>query len=357
MGNCENMDHSEIELGESVELFLTRLLRLRQRQNLLIYLDGGSDYRLASIIQAHAQKRAGRVEILHLDSGLPLADQVRQLNQKVKRGSFHAICELSEQYFYLTSAWKIACMLGARVFSLAGLDTASFIRCVGKANNERMFQFGMVLKRVLQKSRHLRITTQHGTDIRMQLGLYPLHRLAAAFRRGPRPFILSPSGVLGGKMRATFLGGQLAFRGIPATIEGIAVIDGYLWPPAEIGLLERPIILKIEGGIVVDISGCSAKSKILARRFDGQVLQVEHFCIGFNPGARLSGKILEAERVFGCISVGLGKGLLHTDGVMTSCSMQVDQTIIEQNGSFICEELLSLKPQLLRNDQQIPQVE
>lgn len=344
------IDHSQKELDQSVEVFLNELIQLRQKENILIYSDQASDHSLSSAIQAHAEIRGGRAEILRLNSELSLHDQARQLSKRIKKGTFDAICELSEQYFYHTFSWKVARKMGARIFSIAGLDVGSFIRCVGKVNHEAMFQFGMTLKRVLHDSRSLHVFTKNGTDIRMQLGLNPLHRLVARLQRQPRSFILPPCGLLDDRTRATFLGGQLAFLGIPKTLEGTAVIDGYLWPPPQIGLLGAPLIVRIEKGKVVEIVGCPTKSKILKRWFEGQTMSIQHFCIGFNPGARLSGKILEVERTFGSISIGIGKGGFHTDGVIKSPSMIANQSIIEENGSFVLKQLLSLEKELLPNE-------
>jgi leucyl aminopeptidase (aminopeptidase T) len=348
------MDYSVNGLDESVEILLNTLLRVRQGENLLVYLDKESDCHVSNAIQAHAEAKGVRTKILTLNSDLPVDDQSRQLVEEIKQGDFQVICELSEQCFYLTDSWRVAKKCGARTFSLAGLDEASFIRCVGQVNHETMIQFGHSLQQILRKSRHIRIFTENGTDIRMQFKLNPFKRLIARFPNGPWASILPPTGILDDKTHSTFLGGQLSFRGNPSTISGTAVIDGYLWPPAEIGRLDQPIIVKITKGKVVDICGCPLKSKSLARWFEGQPIPVEHFCIGFNPGAKLSGKILEAERVFGSISIGMGKGLLHVDGVIKKPSIQANKNVIEENGSFVSERLLSLEKRLLRNEPDCP---
>lgn len=341
------MNYSEKELAESVGVFLGEVLRLRPGESLLVYLDQGSDHNIVSAIRACAEERGGRAEILMLNPELSLDDQARQLAETIRQGAFDAACELSEQYFYRTSGWKVAREAGTRIYSLAGLDAASFIRCVGRVNHNEMFRFGLELMKVLQKSRNIRFFTGKGTDIRMQLRLDTLQSLRARFFRGPYSYILPPCGLLDEKTRATFLGGQVAFRGIPRTIEGTAVIDGYLWPPSEIGRLDEPLIVKIEKGAVVDIGGCPESAKIVTHWFEGQTIPVEHLCIGFNPGARLSGRILEAERVFGCISIGMGQGLSHTDGVIMNPSLEADQNVIEENGSFVSAQLLSLERGLL----------
>jgi hypothetical protein len=73
---------------------------------------------------------------------------------------------------------------------------------------------------------------------------------------------------------------------------------------------------------------------------------VEHLCIGFNPGARVSGKILEVERAFGCISVGMGEYPYLTDGAIKNPSIKADQGMIENSGSFVTEELWPLEREL-----------
>jgi len=145
------------------------------------------------------------------------------------------------------------------------------------------------------------------------------------------------------------MGGQLAFQGIPETIEGTAVIDGYLWPPNEIGHIDVPIVLKIKKGIVIKINGCPLKSKILNRWLEGKDKEIQHFCIGFNPGAELSGKLMEAERVFGHIAIGIGKYPFHTDGIAKNPSILSNDEIIEQDGSFIHKELSVLERELIQN--------
>lgn len=349
------VENSIEELNKSVDIFLSELLRYLPGECILVYVDQGSDLQIAEAIKRSVERQGGRADIFLLNSDLAPADQAKQLTEKIKHGSFSIICELSEQYFYLTSVWKTARENGARVYSLAGLDAASFIRCVGRVNHERMFEFGMSLKRMLQDSKRLRIHTQNGTDIQMQLESNPniLKRLVARVRKRPRSFILSPCGIFDDRIRTTFLGGQVSFLGVPETIQGTAVIDGYLWPPAEIGRLDQPIVVKFDKGRVVDIGGSPEKAKILVEWFKDQTIQVAHFCFGFNPGARLSGKILETERTFGCMVVGMGRGFSHTDGIIKNPSIEMDGNLIEEKGLFVSKELLSLKEKMVRGEQRM----
>jgi len=274
---------------------------------------------------------------------LPVAEQARQIADKIRKNSFNVVCELTNQYFYLTEAWEAAYDSGGRVYSLAGLNNEdAFVRCVRDADHGKMSALGTSLKNALWASRRVEITSPGGTNIRMKCGFSGLRRNVARFLKQRNGYLGSPSGYQGG-----FFAGQLDFLGIPATIEGMAVIDAYLWPPPEIGELAEPVVLQIEQGKITDISGCSTNSKLLNRWLDGEHVEVEHFCIGFNPGAGFNGGIAEAERAYGCITVGFGVGFKHVDGVMRNASMRVDGKLLQDSGSFVGPELVHLEQQLL----------
>jgi len=348
------IDHSRAgvpvrELGNAARVLLERLLKLRAGETLLLYVDRGSDLRIQNAIRNHVIKIGARSECFELDDALELEDLALRLGQHIQAGRFEAVCELSTKYFYRTRVARIIRDVGARVYWLPGLDPAAFSRCLGAVDHERMFAFGLALRRVLQQAKHLRVLTEKGTDIRMRIGQRRLSRLASKLvgRRPPKTW--RPAGLLDQGIRSTFLGGQLGFQAMTETIEGTAVVDGYLWPPSDIGRLGNPILLTIKRGRIVSIGGSTPETRLLARWFEGQEISVEHFCMGFHPTAGLSGGILEAERAFGCISIGIGRGSFHTDGVMTFPSIEIDGARLEDVGSFVYEELSSLEEELLHN--------
>jgi len=142
--------------------------------------------------------------------------------------------------------------------------------------------------------------------------------------------------------------GQLAFQGIPRTIEGTAVVDEHLWPPDEIGPVQDPIILQISKGQLVSIGGSSTKAAIYARWLAGKEKGVKHFCIGYHPGARLGRNICESERAFGNISIGIGTYPFHTDGIMRRPTLKADSAVVFKNGTFVPDELRALQEELFR---------
>ncbi len=78
---------------------------------------------------------------------------------------------------------------------------------------------------------------------------------------------------------------------------------------------------------------------------------VDHACYGFNPGVtRLTGRILEDERLFGCMQFGIGRARLgapsHTDGIVTSPSVWADEVQLEDEGVYVHPRLVELCQQM-----------
>ncbi len=343
------MDMREEALHRAALIFVQDLLCLAEGEQLLIYLDGGSDWTTARAIEGSAKQIGARAEIYELPANLELPDVLKELTQRIERGGYTAVCELSERYFYPTRVWKRARQMGSRVYSLGPLDEDAFIRCVGQVDHKLMYEYGLALRQALRQARAVRIVSRQGTDLQFRLDPPGIaRRLLSRLRVSQTAWVGLPSGMLRQGRSATFLGGQLAFQGVPESIAGTAVIDTHLWPPEGIGPLELPITITIRKGSVVEIAGPSPNSKILSRWLNGKDKRIRHFCLGFHPGARTQGSLMEVERLFGCVSVGIGRYPFHTDGIIKSPSIWLDDRMIEREGAPVDEELTVLGNALLQ---------
>ena len=139
------------------------------------------------------------------------------------------------------------------------------------------------------------------------------------------------------------LGGQSWPQVLRESFEGVLVYDGCAWPPAWLGLLDDPIRLTIEGGRVVSIEGgpqATAYDRWLRGFGHPAAMLMDHACYGFNPGVtRPSGRILEDERVFGCMQFGVGVASqgspIHSDGVTLNPSVWFDDRRVEDSGRYV----------------------
>lgn len=343
------MERFEEKLWKACLLFIRELTPVREGDRFLIYADEGGDPVLGKALLECARENGAVAEIYFLNTTSGITRMVTELTDKIKRGKFDTICELSEHYFYQTAAWKIALRGGSQLYSLAGLDARSFTCCVGRTDHDLMCKFGTTLRDLFREASTVRILTPNGTDIKFRITTDFLIRCISKLGRKPGPFIAFPSGVLGRTARATFLGGQLALNGISKTIEGTAVIDGHIWPPRELGTVKEPVVLSIQRGRVVSIGGSPTNSSILNGWLKEDSKEIQHFCVGFNPGAELSGNILEAERAFGCVSIGVGRHPFHTDCVMKNPTIVLNNNTIEKDGVFVHKELSVLEKIILDN--------
>lgn len=340
MLSYEMMENKEIALKKAVSIFLKELLGLQKDEKFLIYADTHQEDSLVKVIEDCAQEMGALVEEYRAQ---PSNDAVKELTAKVRQNKYDAICELTEQTLYQTPLWPEASGLGTRIYSLTGVDADAFLRYIGAVNHKLMSESGWALRDILRTAKTIKITTPAGTNISLRMRLGLAFRALRRLLKRPGTFVVEPSGIATKRGQSTFAGGQLAFQGVLESINGTAVIDGYLWPPKEIGCLNSPVVLKIKKGKVVEISGNHTKSEILQKWFGKIQPGIEHFCIGFNPKATFSGSLMEAERVFGSMTMGVGRYPLHVDGVMVNPTVLVDGKTIEQNGAFIDTRLSEIE--------------
>jgi leucyl aminopeptidase (aminopeptidase T) len=128
-----------------------------------------------------------------------------------------------------------------------------------------------------------------------------------------------------------------------------------------VGLLKEPIRLTVERGKIVKIEGGKEAVEFEAwlRSFNHpRMFCMAHVCYGFNPGAKLTGDILEDERVWGCTEWGVGNiGAIllppdgipapsHSDGICLNTSVWLDGELIIDRGQVVDPELRELAAKL-----------
>ena len=100
---------------------------------------------------------------------------------------------------------------------------------------------------------------------------------------------------------------------------GTLVIDGSI---AEVGTVEDdPVVLTIEEGRLVDASGEKGKA-LLELLGEGDGRTIAEFGIGTNPAARITGVVLEDEKVYGTIHIAFGSN--KPFGGVTEAGVHID---------------------------------
>lgn len=236
-----------------------------------------------------------------------------------------------------------------RYICLVGMNPDMMIRVIGRVDIKTLAQFLKMVAEITMKGKHIRITTPAGTDVEFD-------------NHPQRPPIVHsgyiPKGTYG------MLPGQISWTPKLETINGFIVFDGSIYPP--IGLLKEPIKLTVERGRIVKIEGGREARELESwiKSFnDFNMYQLAHISYGFNPGAKLTGDIVEDERVWGATEWGIGNigprlvpdipggvpAASHTDGICLNSSVWIDNLQITDKGVVINpQELVELARKLKR---------
>ena len=102
--------------------------------------------------------------------------------------------------------------------------------------------------------------------------------------------------------------GQLNIIPEFGTVNGTIVFDGSITPPFGRKLTE-PVKLTVQNSRIVKVEGGSDATvfeKWLKDFDDEGMLRMAHMAYGFNPGAQLTGNVVEDERIWGCTEWGIG---------------------------------------------------
>jgi len=335
------MDFKSPELAKTARFMIKELLLCEPGSNLVITADSGSDRRLVdALINAAYVEGVNPVALwmpmlkeVNMEPSPPVAGAMKEADR---------ICLLEKVYFIHSDALRQALKNGARADFFGGMDVDSILRCVGNINFRAMVELGDNIVKLIKDGKEMKISTPAGTDLVMRLD--------------PHRPIYHHTGVADKPNDITFLGGQIAFAPIEDSISGKVVFDGSLWPPNDLGLLNTPVELTVEQGKIILVVGQDEAKRLekwLKSFNHPNCYNVAHISPGFNPGAKLLGNIVEDERVFGIIEIGVGtqsdhflggagRAPSHTDGIMLNPSFWVDGVLIEEEGEYIHPELLNL---------------
>jgi leucyl aminopeptidase (aminopeptidase T) len=345
------MEFLDFELMKAAKKLVSEVLKVNKDEEVLITADTASDWRVVSAT-ARAISIVGGKPIIFLhetpvgvgkaaDPYLP----VKTLTAALLNADVWI--EYNRNWLlYSTPYWEAMSRGRIRYICLVGLYTEAMVRMIGRVNIPLIYEFQRKLAEITKHVRKMRVTTPAGTDVE--------------FENDPARPVLVEGEVEGPGEYMLF--GQVDWAPIEDSINGVIVFDGSVWPPEELGLLKGLIKLHVREGKVYKIEGgyeAYLFEKWLKSLKDEKMYYVAHISYGCNPGAKLTGNILEDERVWGVIEWGLGsqsstfKGRLgpatsHTDGVCTRPTVIGDDIKILENGEYVHPELLELTSKLRR---------
>lgn len=333
LGSEPRDDYLAFELVSAAHKLVTEVRPISRGQQVLVSVDSAGDLRAARATAGAVQAVGG---IPTLVSYPTLAEPMREPPRPLARAALGADVwfDFSVAYQLYSPAYHAALANGCVYVCLTGMDVDMLVRTIGRVATGPLEEMARVLYRMSQAAEIIRVTSPAGTDLLMRVD-----------KKGD-PFWEAEK--QGGY--AQMLGGQTGPMVHRDSFQGVLVFDGAIWPPAEIGIIRSPVRLTIERGYVTQIEG-EAEALVYDRWLRGFVapaaMLMDHACYGFNPGVRRpSGRILEDERIFGCMQFGIGATELgspiHSDGVVLNPSVWLDGIEVEESGRYVHPDLASL---------------
>jgi leucyl aminopeptidase (aminopeptidase T) len=333
----------EFELGRAADILVGELLKLKPGETLVITADTESDMRAVEATARAAFSHGGKPMVIRIASPLGVgraADPMLPLESLVGalKGA-DAWVEFNNQWLLYSTAHERAMRENPRLrhLCLVGMNVDMMIRCIGRIDYEALSRFLTRVAQLTEGSREMRVTTPAGCDVSFENppGLRVRCRLGYAETPGSH-----------------MMAGQIGWAPIYGSIDGRIVFDGSLVPP--LGLLREPVTLVVERGEIIEVRGGKEAREFEAwlESFDDpNMFKIAHICYGFNPGARLTGNIVEDERVWGCTEWGIGSyagrpAASHSDGICLDSSVWLDGEQILDEGRCIHPELAELARRL-----------
>ena len=121
------MSVAQVSIEYACQYFLNKVLLLNAGDRLLVYIDRPAEELVVGELQARALCLGIETEILQLGHLSSSTEMVRVLCDRIASGEFNAICEMADQYFYLTPVWGQAMEEAARLYSVGAMDRAAFV--------------------------------------------------------------------------------------------------------------------------------------------------------------------------------------------------------------------------------------
>jgi aminopeptidase len=237
------------------------------------------------------------------------------------------LCPTSKSLTH-TEARRSASAAGARVGTLPGVTEDIMVRCMN-ADYHRIAERTHRLCALMEQTSVIRVQAPGGTDIRLPIAGRTAHASSGLFRERGQWGNLPT--------------GEAYLAPLEGQSTGVVVVDGSM---AGVGVTTRPIRIAVEDGYATAITGGSEADRLVAllEPHGRDARNVAEFGIGTNDRAKLTGVILEDEKVMGTIHIAFGDNksmggsirvASHLDGLVKSPTVWFDDRMIMDAGRLL----------------------
>ncbi len=332
--DVDNVDPAE-KMARSARTVIDTCMDVRRGENILIVCDSTTT-EIGQALHDAASLRSDRVLLVVMPKGrhhgdeppTPVANLMRQ-QQVVIAPTRYSLTH--------TKAVRQAIKDGSRVATMPGMTIEMFTEGGMSADFNIIKKNIGEMSNLLRRKRIINVKSETGTNVTFEVNW--------------REWKLDDNGICNRPRMLTNLpAGKIFTLPREGTMNGTIVIDGS-W---DSDLVDEPVVLQIENGLVVDVKGGTAAAQIrqtfgeAAKRLKSKdqenVWTIAEFGFGMNPNARVAGNVLEDEKRLGTAYFSIGDNTtlggsaavgIQISGVLERPSIWMDETLLFEEGQFV----------------------
>ena len=333
-GDDGEVDVTE-KMAKSARTVIDTCMDVRRGENILIICDPTTT-EIGQALHDAASLRSDRVLLVVMPKGrhhgdeppTPVANLMRQ-QQVVIAPTRYSLTH--------TKAVRQAIKDGSRVATMPGMTLEMFTEGGMSADFNIIKKNIGEMSNLLRRKRIINVKSETGTNVTFEVNW--------------REWKLDDNGICNRPRMLTNLpAGKIFTLPREGTMNGTIVIDGS-W---DSDLVDEPVFLHVENGLVVDVKGGTAAAQIrqtfgeAARRLKSKdqenVWTIAEFGFGMNPNARVAGNVLEDEKRLGTAYFSIGDNTtlggtaavgIQISGVLERPSIWMDETLLFEEGQFV----------------------
>lgn len=337
------VDWYEFELVKAANILVNELFKIKKGETMVITADTESDERVVNATAQAAFAAGAKPMVIWLASPLGVgkaADPMFPTESLVGAlNGADAWVEYNNQWIFYSNVYDRVMSENKklRYNCLVGMNVDMMVRTIGRVDYPALKEFLDKLTSIVKTAENFRITTPVGMDVTFKLGKERRVGYSLGYADTPGAHMMS---------------GQVYWGMDSTTLNGKLIFDGSVNPP--LGLIKEPIEMTIKNGDIVEFgpgNDAVAYESWLRSFNDPNMLKIAHICPGANPGAKLTGDVVEDERVWGSVEFGIGNmawrpAASHSDGICLNVSIWADDIQILDKGKYIHPELTELAKKL-----------
>ncbi len=315
-------------IEKAVKIIFQKCVPLKKSESCLIITDENK-FSIGKMLFFEALKISKKVELLEIPIGKMHGEEPPRIIADRMLKYDVIICPTTKSLTHTNAVIK-ARKNGAKVATLPGITEEVLKRCID-VDYVEMKRLTNKIADTLDKGKSVLLTTKSGTKLSMEISGVKAH--------GRECGMITKKGELTNLPEA-----ECYLAPLYGKTNGVYVVDA---SQSGVGKLKTPIKITVENGFATKIEGGNDAikfGKILKSVNNKNAYNIAEFGIGTNKNAKITGVILEDEKVYGTCHIALGKNdsfggrvnvPIHVDGVINKPTIIVDGKVLMKDGKII----------------------